>query len=552
MRRQPRTPLLLAAAIAAAVVAPCIGPVEQAAATSPRVITIGESADARQRLELLRSFDASGPDEVAIVTLADAAPLDDLFGGSEGVWSSTVLACEAPGAGLTIDASDIAGAPPALFALALSPAGLTDASLRVAAPADAPQEPVAAFAGLFKTWGAVPCATSDADGSGRQLALGAVALATEIGAAISPDDPAAGVEAASLLILRAQGAAVADPDHLATALAVQERSAGITLPAAARTRVGDLLERTVSHDWGAHAGGWTVETANTDAGLGIRFAAPPVSATTDAAAPAATAIAPAADAIGAAQHAAAEVGGGIADLASAALNGAADAEATATAEADRIRDLSAAITPAALPAQPDPAPAIETPAPATPAPPTPVPTLTAAEIAATQVAAQDIADSRATEAALATAAADRAATATAEAGAMLAAAEAPTPTPEPVLSAAAVEIDGTLVEAGAGRVTIAQPGQPQAAFRLAQDVALARDGAAGALTDLSPGDRVRLTIDGRTGLVVALRAEPAAPPLPTLPLVGLALVPALLVGLILNRRRQAEPFVVVHRPIAVG
>ncbi len=506
---------LVAAALAALLVAPIAAPPAPAKAAGGRVITIGESADARQRLELLRSFDASGPDDVAIVTLADASPLDDLFGGAEGVWSSTVLVCDAPGAGLSIDTGSAVGLPPALFALPLAAAGATDATLRVAVPDGAPAEPVSALAGVLKTWGVAPCAAPDADGTGREIALDAIALAADIGAAISPDDPAAGLEPAALLILNAQGAALASPDRLATVVAAGERDAGFVLPHAERKRLGEFLRRSIAHDWGALAGGWAIDTADPGDGFALRFV--PVDETRNDADPAAMA-APALDAIAAGEGVAERSGTGLVKIAAAALVGAAEADEEDDEE-ERIRAMSASVTPAALPAQPGPVIRFAQPPATNAATTAPAPAAKAdADVAASPVAVAEDADA----------------------------------TPAAGIPASPATIDGTLIGAGGGRVAIAQPGQPRAEHRLADDAPVARDGAESALAALMVGDRVRLTVDPATGLVIALDASPASRPLPTLPLVALALIPPILAALVLNRRRAPEPFVVVYRPAVSG
>jgi hypothetical protein len=120
---------------------------------------------------------------------------------------------------------------------------------------------------------------------------------------------------------------------------------------------------------------------------------------------------------------------------------------------------------------------------------------------------------------------------------------APGETPAAV-AALLVPVDGTVVAAGDGLLGV-QEARTSAAvsFMLGSETLLTRDGAAAAVDDLRTGDRVRMTVDGRTGRILQLRATGApggwAERLDTLgPIAALALI--LTVGLLAARRWQAS------------
>jgi hypothetical protein len=80
-----------------------------------------------------------------------------------------------------------------------------------------------------------------------------------------------------------------------------------------------------------------------------------------------------------------------------------------------------------------------------------------------------------------------------------------------------VEISGRVVAVGAGVVGIRETGsRDPVAFMVDSGTRVVRDGDAVTVSDLRSGDAVRMTVDGRTGYVDALRAAPRATgPLPS-------------------------------------
>lgn len=80
-----------------------------------------------------------------------------------------------------------------------------------------------------------------------------------------------------------------------------------------------------------------------------------------------------------------------------------------------------------------------------------------------------------------------------------------------------VEISGRVVAIGAGVLGVRETGgQQPVAFMVDGRTRVVRDGEAAVVDDLRAGDAIRMTVDGRTGRVEALRAAPRATgPLPS-------------------------------------
>lgn len=116
-----------------------------------------------------------------------------------------------------------------------------------------------------------------------------------------------------------------------------------------------------------------------------------------------------------------------------------------------------------------------------------------------------------------------------------------------------VEVSGTVVAAGDGFLGVHEANAPTpVSFLLGSDTLLTRDGNAAAAADLRVGDRVRMTVDGRTGRVWQLRAEATGggwtTRLDTLgPLAALAWIVA--AGILAARYRASDRL--VRRPLSV-
>ena len=76
-----------------------------------------------------------------------------------------------------------------------------------------------------------------------------------------------------------------------------------------------------------------------------------------------------------------------------------------------------------------------------------------------------------------------------------------------------VTVEGALVAAGDGMVALVEHGsESPVAFSLSTDTQLVRQGQPVAVDALRSGDTVRMTIDGRSGTVLRLHADPVAGP----------------------------------------
>lgn len=73
-----------------------------------------------------------------------------------------------------------------------------------------------------------------------------------------------------------------------------------------------------------------------------------------------------------------------------------------------------------------------------------------------------------------------------------------------------VEVSGTVVMNGDSRLGVLERGSDAAvAFMVNETTTVVRNGRSATVADLRPGDSVRMTVDGRTGQVVAMRSVPA-------------------------------------------
>jgi hypothetical protein len=86
-----------------------------------------------------------------------------------------------------------------------------------------------------------------------------------------------------------------------------------------------------------------------------------------------------------------------------------------------------------------------------------------------------------------------------------------TPERGAIVAAMPVTVEGALVGAGDGLVALVEQGaESPVAFSVGQEAQIVRGGEAAPLDALRVGDTVRLTIDGMTGSVYRLHAEPVS------------------------------------------
>lgn len=331
------------------------------AANSGKVITLGADLSKAQRDEMLKYFKAKDNDKIYTITGEETDEalkgiIEDNTGQTAtGAYSSTSLTCRDLGDGLDVSTRNINLITPSMYAMALVTAGIGDATLLVSGPYDSAAAGTAAMAGVFIAWETAPCESGDTSKARQRLALEQLALASDIGRAISTPGTNDGVQPAADVILETQKTIVTDKlkkkADIDAALLVAEQAKGIIFPAELRAKLVDLFVRLAEADidWSTFSAGWTIEykenTQLTMKGDGIAIRHARQTATAEAAA---------------AMTATAE--------ADAALTATAGAGMTATAEAaaaQATQDAIAALTATAA-AQPTATP---TPEPtATPAP----------------------------------------------------------------------------------------------------------------------------------------------------------------------------------------
>lgn len=431
------------------------------AADSGKTITLGESLNDAQRQELLDFFGASSDDRVETVTVADTiAAMEGITDeGISTAFSSTALVCRELGEGLEVSTRNITVITPSLYAIALVTAGIGDAELSVAAPDDAPAKGLTALTGVFKTWELAPCDSGNTSDKRQKLALEEITLAVEIGEAFGTPE---GVQVAGDIVLFTQQAVVInglkDAGEISDAIAEQEASRGVQVPAELRDKLVDFMVKLAKQkiDWSTFAAGWEIQP--TDDGTGITM-----------------------------------VGDGIAirNAQETATVRAAENQ-TATAEADAAAASTATAEALANDAEAAAA-ATQT---------------AAAEFEMMTATAQAELDANAAATEQAKLDADAAAAqATQDAISAGLTATASVPTPQPTATPAPVAISGTFDQVRGGQVWIKDSASGDLmSFTVPIDAAITRGGERAQLSDLKSGDEVSLTIDGYSNTVRALTA----------------------------------------------
>ncbi len=243
-------------------------------------VTIGESNTATQTADLLDHFGAKEEDVIATVTLDEATRAMRGFFDLSGItaaYSSTALRCDPAGSGLTVTTRNITVVPASLYALVLTTAGIDDATLAVAAPADAPGQGMTALSGVFATWENAPCRSGIVDLQRQRSARAQLGLTAEIGMALDRDD---GMELATNVVRETQKQIIIDrlrsPERIDDALARQESAYEVAIPADRRDDLITLLTRiaTQTNEWGTFAPGWTLNRDATDTRVTMNAAAP--------------------------------------------------------------------------------------------------------------------------------------------------------------------------------------------------------------------------------------------------------------------------------------
>jgi hypothetical protein len=172
--------------------------------------------------------------------------------------------------------------------MALVTAGVGDATLIVAAPADAQAGGLTALTGIFKAWDKVKCDSSQTSNARQKLALRELALTTEISASIGQTTSYAGA-----FVIDSQRAIVVSDftsqEDISAAIANQEAVYNIAVPADQRAKLVDFMVDLQKQDidWSTFSAGWTIEypegTRITMKGDGIAILNAQASATAKAA-----------------------------------------------------------------------------------------------------------------------------------------------------------------------------------------------------------------------------------------------------------------------------
>ena len=263
-------------------------PLTVSAQTQPKIVTFGADLTSDQRSALLQHFGAvDGKDTIFTVTTDEMrTAMQNIIPVPEGYTSvsSTALTCAAPGSGLQVSTENITKVSAAMYAAALVTAGVGDAGLMVAAPADAQAEGMTGLTGVFKGLESGICGRGTLDPKRRDLAYRQLAVTADLAQATDGD-----LTKVSDLMLRAQQNLVHAGNNTDAAVPSAESAqhdTGVTLPKAQSDELvqllGDMGQAKI--DWGTYAGGWSIQQVSANE---VRVAATATSTTT-ATTPAAT------------------------------------------------------------------------------------------------------------------------------------------------------------------------------------------------------------------------------------------------------------------------
>ncbi len=236
------------------------------ASMQPKSVSLGADLTPAQRQALLDHFGAKeGTDTiVTISTVEMTAAMQNIMlvpPGYKSV-SSTALTCRTPGSGLRVTTEHITKVTAGMYAGALLTAGIGDADLIVAAPADAEAEGMTALTGMFKGLAGGVCGRGALDPKRRELAYRWLATTARVGDALGDQT------AAAKLVLSAQHELVTggkrDPAAVEPALNNAVKNTRIGVPAAQRRPILDLLRQIAEAkiDWGSSVSGWQLQELN--------------------------------------------------------------------------------------------------------------------------------------------------------------------------------------------------------------------------------------------------------------------------------------------------
>lgn len=225
-----------------------------------RIVTLGADLTEAQRNEVLRLLGASRQDRTLEVTTEEtirgSRGIIEIAPGTPSI-SSTAITCRPEGTGIQVRTRNIEAVTAGMYAQALLTAGITDASLVVAAPEGAPAEGLTALTGIFKAYRLSPC-TTRLDPQRERLAQQELAITADLGEALGDQ------QAAASAVLNTQEQVVSR--KLRTRAEIQQvvdsqlQNQESQVPAALRSRLVNLMVRLGSPiDWGGYSQGWQLQ-----------------------------------------------------------------------------------------------------------------------------------------------------------------------------------------------------------------------------------------------------------------------------------------------------
>lgn len=474
----------------------------------PRTIVIGEANTTDQRLELLTAFQASGPDNVDVVTADEAQQtLAGVIDSPSDGLGGAVFACGDGGTGLTVSTIGDTQIPPSIYALLLVSAGVADGSLTLAAPSGVSVDGLTPLAGIISALSILPCPNASTSPERIADAADLAGLTVALGRQLSPEDPRLGMESAVSTLLAILPLLPKDSSNLqATSEAISAGAEAVGVPLNDGTR--SLLQGFLAEHpgIGVATGRWSIIPGSEPGSILISESEPEptIAPTTPPTEPAATAT-----------------------------------EVPLTA------------TPAPPTATPVPPTATAIPPTATPVPPTATPTLSPAQRAAIAVAETATAEAESTIAAAATATvlAENIAREQAAAAATKTA-TAPSPTPEPKPTIGPSSVTGTVISAGRSTISVQESGKPQATFRVDPDAKLIGMPEGTEISSIAPGEKVELSINAETGRVT--RISVIQPSRISTGVIGLLLAGVIALAVIAfailrRKKRDRSTFIVTQR-----
>jgi RNA polymerase sigma factor (sigma-70 family) len=260
--REPPPPPTQPPVAAAVTPAP---PATPAPAPSGAVVYGGDLTDA-QRGELQQRFGAAAqafPLQVVsrsdlVATLQAAGlPVD----GSERAISSALVECQSPGSGVHVHTDNITDIPAAAYANALVTAGVSDATVTVAAPSSKPMTGETGLVGVLRAYPS--CHGGEAIPPSRlRLAYAELHVTGELAAS------GAGWDHAAAVMLRATQASVTSPssDDAAVSSALDQALEAEGLSSSAEWRAGavGLLKELSAAEHGPYGGGYELQQVAPD------------------------------------------------------------------------------------------------------------------------------------------------------------------------------------------------------------------------------------------------------------------------------------------------